>query len=48
MSLDTVSILDGNTFVVIPVDPCGAGVLTRIRFAGIRIAYSRVRASFLE
>ena len=27
---------------------CGEGVLTRMRFAGIRIAYSRVRASFFE
>src|ERR1017187_8855649 len=42
------SVIEGKTLVVMPVEPCGAGVLTNIRMAGMRSAYSRVRASFLE
>src|SRR5207247_8793511 len=38
----------GDTLVVNPVEPCGAGVLTRTRNAGKRTTYSRMRASSLE
>ena len=38
----------GKTLVVMPVEPCGAGVFTSTRLAGIRSAYSRMRASSLE
>ena len=42
------SVIDGKTLVVMPVDPCGAGVLTSTRKAGIASANSRMRASSFE
>ena len=41
-------VIEGNTLVVMPVEPCGAGVLTSTRLAGMRAAYSRIRASSFE
>src|SRR5260370_14811129 len=41
------SVIDGKTLVVMPVDPCGAGVFTSTRNEGIRKPYSRMRASSL-
>src|SRR5437764_1381678 len=37
------SVMDGKTFVVIPVDPCGAGGFTKIRIAGPKVASRRSR-----
>ena len=42
------SVIDGNTLVVMPVEPCGDGVLTSTRNAGARRPYSRMRSSFFE
>ena len=42
------SVMEGNTLVVMPVEPCGAGVFTSTRLAGMRRAYSLVRASLVE
>ena len=41
------SVIPGSRLVVIPIDPCGAGVFTTTRMAGMRRAYSRMRASFV-
>ena len=41
-------VMPGNRLVVMPVEPCGAGVFTSTRMAGMREPYSRVRASSRE
>jgi hypothetical protein len=41
------SVIEGKMLVVMPVEPCGAGVLTSTRMAGMRMPYSRIRVSFL-
>ena len=42
------SVMDGSTPVVMPVDPCGAGVFTSTRNAGALRPYSRMWASSWE
>ena len=39
------SVIAGKTLVLMPVDPFGVGVFATTRNAGIRMAYSRIRAS---
>ena len=41
------SVMAGNTLVVMPVEPCGEGVFTSTRMAGMRRPYSRMRASLV-